>query len=224
VDFCTQNKIVLIFDAHDYSGGSNYVYNYQDGSLQAAIAWFQSLATAYKDNPYVWFQTENEPGTPNEDEMNGLYDAVRNAGNETVVALSWVTWGYTDRTVHSIANRMHNVIIDLHYYAMSTGSDNHDIEAHKNTIANNNHMINAAYKSQDGEIPICCLEFGDACCGQVEPAGQVAIQAVCESVFRGWTLWNWTTDWNHSWGHDIINDKTVAVLGGTVAQPYMLGV
>ncbi len=222
VDFCTAHRIVLIIDAHDYSGGSNWVYSYGDGSLQKAVAFFQAHGAAWKGNPWVMFQTENEPGTPNSDEMNALYDAVRGQGNETPIFLSWVTWGYTDRVDHNIAQRMHNVCIDLHCYAMGAGSNNMDINAHLAWIANTTQSINSVFKSADGEIPIMCLEFGDACCGAVEQAGLIACEAVVKSAFKGWTIWNWTTDWNHSWGVDVINNGALAVKGGAVVKPYMI--
>ena len=221
VDFCTAKHIVLIIDAHDYSGGSNWVYSYGDGSLQRAVQFFDTHAKAWKDNPWVMFQTENEPGTPNTDEMNALYDAVRNTGNNTPIFLSWVTWGFTDRVDHNIAKRMNNVLIDLHYYASGAGSGNMDINAHIKWIADTTNAINNTFKSGDGEIPICCLEFGDACCGAVEQAGLIACEAVVKSAFKGWTIWNWTTDWNHSWGVDVINDGGNAVKGGAVVKPYM---
>lgn len=222
VDFCVAHRIVLIIDAHDYSGGSNWVYSWADGTLQRAVDFFTAHAKAWNGIPWVWFQTGNEPGTPNEDQFNALYDAVRNQGNETIVVLDWVTWGYTNRTVQTIANRMHNVIIDLHYYASGAGSSNMDINAHIKWIADTTAAINAAYKSADGEIPIVCLEFGDACCGAVEPAGQVACQAVPQSAFKMWTAWNWTTDWNRSWGVDVLNNGATPVNGGAIIKPYMV--
>jgi hypothetical protein len=224
VDFCTRKKIVLLLDPHDYSGGSNWVYNWQDGSLATAEKWVATMGAAWKANPYVWTQTENEPGTPNADEINTLYDAWRNAGNPNPVIIGWVTYGYTDRVDRGITDRMTNVGIDVHFYAMTAGSDNMNEQDHINKANEIEAQIRGAYRSADGEIPVGCYEFGDACCGHVEAAGQVACSAVTKSNFKSWSLWNWTTTWNRSWGHDVINIGGRAVNAGTVVNPAMLGV
>jgi len=223
VTFCTNKKIVLLLDPHDYSGGSNWVYSWADGSLAKAQAWVQTMSAAFGNNPYVWMQTENEPGVPNDDEINTIYDAWRTkSGNPLIVG--WVTWGYTDRVTRGITNRMRNIGIDLHYYASAAGSNNMNLQDHINWIATTTAAINAAYKSNDGEIPINCFEFGDACCGSVEPAGQIAIQAVTQSAFKSWSAWNWTVQWNVSWGVDVLNNGATPVLGGKIIAPAMVGV
>jgi hypothetical protein len=96
------------------------------------------------------------------------------------------------------------------------------LQDHLNWIASTCAAINAAYKSADGEIPIVCLEFGDACCGSVEPGGLVACQAVPQSAFKMWTQWNWCTDWNRSWGVDVINLGGQSTRGGDITKPYMI--
>ena len=51
VDFCTARRIVLLVDPHDYSGGSNYVYNWADGSLGEVCDWIATIAAEWKDEP-----------------------------------------------------------------------------------------------------------------------------------------------------------------------------
>jgi hypothetical protein len=224
IDFFTSKKIITLIDPHDYSGGSNWVYNYADGTLQSAIAFLSRVATTNKNNPYVWYQTENEPGTPNRDEILGLYHAVRDTGNPHPILIGWVTWGYDYRVDRDVTAGMTNVGIDVHYYD-GTGANSGNIQDHFNAIHNmfNSVRSNLA-QSADGEIPIGIYEFGDACCGHLDAHGQVAVQAVCESPdVRGWASFNWTTDGNYAWGHDILNQRQNPVLAGTVCKPYMTG-
>lgn len=226
VDFCTRHKIVLVIDPHDYSGGSNYVLNNGDGSLPAAVNFLKAHAAAWKGNAYVWAQSQNEPGTPCEEEMGALYDAWRGQGNDSVFMLSWVTYDVLSRVSHTVANRMKNVVIDRHCYAIGAGSGNMNVQAHIDSINREVAAMTATFESQDGKIPILCFEFGDACCGSVEQAGLIAMEAVCKSAFEGWSAWNWTTGANRSWGVDILNDvvggTAVAVKGGAVIKPYMI--
>ncbi|MEP6988873.1 MAG: cellulase family glycosylhydrolase, partial [Chloroflexota bacterium] len=53
----TDRHIVVVLEAHDRIG----TY-YQGDDLNTLVAWFTDLARKYKDNPYVWFDTVNEPG------------------------------------------------------------------------------------------------------------------------------------------------------------------
>ncbi|HEY9845677.1 MAG TPA: cellulase family glycosylhydrolase, partial [Candidatus Caenarcaniphilales bacterium] len=59
VNAFTKRGIVVMFDAHDRTGG---YYEAADGSLQKLKSWYRELAQKHKDNPYVWFNVMNEPG------------------------------------------------------------------------------------------------------------------------------------------------------------------
>ena len=119
---------------------------------------------------------------------------------------------------------MTNIAGDWHYYAYHCGSEEMNVEAHKNWIANQNAQLNATYQCVDGVVPMTIMEFGDACCGAVEAAGNIAVQAVAESNVKGWCVFNWTTWWNCAWGVDVLNEGTTNVKGGVVIEPYMIGV
>jgi hypothetical protein len=118
---------------------------------------------------------------------------------------------------------MTNVAIDLHYYPNAAG-DSQNPDDHRKWIADNVGAINNVYHSQDGKVPVCCLEFGDACCGHVSPGGNAGCEAVATSAFEGWTHWNWTTWWNYTWAHDVINQGENAVNTGIVTAAHMQGV
>ena len=53
----TKRKVVVMFEAHDRTGGY-----FADSDLTTLVNWYKQLAQKYKDNPYVWFDVMNEPG------------------------------------------------------------------------------------------------------------------------------------------------------------------
>lgn len=53
----TARGVVVVIETHE----SSNTY-YQGAQLTQAANWYASLATKYKNNPYVWFSTGNEPG------------------------------------------------------------------------------------------------------------------------------------------------------------------
>ncbi|MDM9383863.1 cellulase family glycosylhydrolase [Chlorogloeopsis sp. ULAP01] len=54
----TSRKIVVMFEAHDRTGGF-----YEGSDLTKLVDWYRTLAKKYRNNPYVWFDVMNEPGT-----------------------------------------------------------------------------------------------------------------------------------------------------------------
>ena len=87
----TAKKLVVMIDCHDGNITVKDV-NYDNPSVQSAMNFFDTLAKAYKNNPYVWFNTVNEPwGSSNipqwSDLQNKLYARIRaNAPDNIFVA------------------------------------------------------------------------------------------------------------------------------------------
>ena len=53
----TSRKVVVIFEAHDWTG------SYPSGTALTALQnWHKNQAARYKNNTYVWFNVMNEPG------------------------------------------------------------------------------------------------------------------------------------------------------------------
>ena len=52
-----KSPVVVMLEAHE----STDTY-FEGAQLNQVTAWYTSLATRYKDNPYVWFNVGNEPG------------------------------------------------------------------------------------------------------------------------------------------------------------------
>lgn len=57
----TSRNIVCMVDIHTVNGGNTG--RYLDGTLQQVGDWWVAFAQQWKDNPYVWFNLYNEPGS-----------------------------------------------------------------------------------------------------------------------------------------------------------------
>ena len=135
VEAATARKIVVILEDHTTIGS----FNWRREDIEA----FAKLAARYKNNPYVWFGTSNEPETSNHEkiaqQIRATYDAIRNAGSDAIVMMelhggwggehlleypSYYAGGPVPRYPNSgpgaggsTVSPMNNVIIDMHFYA-----------------------------------------------------------------------------------------------------------
>jgi Cellulase (glycosyl hydrolase family 5) len=106
-------------------GGSGVVFT---GSvLTNELNWYASLATAFKNNPYVWFGTDNEPSyNPSLAALSTwqqqTYNAIRGAGNNNPILIDEPaggnpnTMGPSNGLTASVYAGMTNIIWDLHQY------------------------------------------------------------------------------------------------------------
>jgi mannan endo-1,4-beta-mannosidase len=67
VDAYTAAKVVVMFTTHDKTGGL-----FSGSSLEVLKEFYTDLAKRYKDNPYVWFEPQNEPGGNNHEAIYNL--------------------------------------------------------------------------------------------------------------------------------------------------------
>ena len=134
IESATARRIVVLVEDHSTIG--NFTWT------QRQINTYKTLATRYKDNPYVWFGTENEPDSTNREgivqNMRATYDAIRSTGNNNIVCILSRGGGYTE-DILTYANYiqggavpnypnsgpgagaanvtpMRNVIWDMHFY------------------------------------------------------------------------------------------------------------
>jgi len=88
VDAFTSQGVVVIFEGHDRIGSY-----YAGEDLDTLVNWFTDLARRYRDNPYVWFDVMNEPGSRRGIEseqwinMHGrVIEGIRNiAGSDNII-------------------------------------------------------------------------------------------------------------------------------------------
>jgi len=99
VEAATSRRIVVLLEDHSTIGN----FTWTQGQIDA----YTTFAARYKDNPYVWFGTENEPDLPNTTNnpnnrerivQNGraTYDAIRSTGNNNIVCILSRGGGYTE--------------------------------------------------------------------------------------------------------------------------------
>ncbi len=91
VQTLTAKKVVV--EIEDHSGDASNNTHLETGSaLTSEDDWYASLAATYKDNPYVWFGTMNEPGygadVPSvEAQIVSNYNAIRGAGDNSPILM-----------------------------------------------------------------------------------------------------------------------------------------
>jgi hypothetical protein len=161
--------------------------------LQNEVNWFSQLATEFKNNPYVWFSTANEPqNTPGNasDEQLAVYNAIRATGNTSMVGLDLIGGESPTDYDKSVYAHMSNVHWDAHYYNWQTG---YSADLGTNVAALQNEIrALAPIPDKDGVIPTIVGEFGDATDGgHIDPGGSAAAQAVLDvaSTYSGSTAW-----------------------------------
>jgi len=95
VETYTSRGLVVMFDAHDKIGG------YFEGTeLDTLKDFFRDLAIKYKNNPYVWFNVQNEPGgtTLNREKWLKVHQEVirvvrDEAGANNIIVCDGAAWG-----------------------------------------------------------------------------------------------------------------------------------
>lgn len=208
IQWLTANKVVVLVEDHSGYGG-NKDPPVSGSGLTQSNNFFTSWATKYKNNPYVWFASLNEPGyncggacvSQNHQQV---YNAVRNTGNGTVVLFDPIgggdpvglgNSGCGNCLVASTYTNMHNVIWDIHYYAWVIPNGGQNNTNYSDAVNKLSSMLSLAgqFTSSDGPIPIIIGEFGDSTDGvSVDPAGMNVVNAVLSNtVALGFAPWNW---------------------------------
>jgi hypothetical protein len=175
----TSQGVVVELEDHNYP-------NVATGSdLTTACQWYASVASAFKDNPYVWFGTQNEPNPGSGDvhaEVNAVYQAIRGTGNNNIIMVNF------DDPTGLISPGMSNVVWDQHFYNNNPNSSNYS-----DVVASLNRQVSA--DEAVANIPVVIGEYGPASGSygaQDDPNGDLATQAV-EASGLGSAAWAWTS-------------------------------
>jgi Cellulase (glycosyl hydrolase family 5) len=165
----TSNGIVVEAEVH-YTGA------YASGqALIDAKRWLAEWASTFKDNPMVWFGTQNEPhGNAHgiSRMMRVMYDAVRNTGNKSPVLFCCGNPGdeITGMDPAQFSSTS-NTGFDTHYYGwiVSSGLSLGQVAAQC-----------SAFRNQQGPMTVFCLETGDSTDGRNRDANwkQVLLQSL----------------------------------------------
>ena len=91
----TERRIVVILELHDYTGifpplEDNGGYKTPQGDIIRPLsdlkAWWVDKAKRFGDNPYVWFNIMNEPGSDNSEKSANLWFEVHDTVIEAIRA------------------------------------------------------------------------------------------------------------------------------------------
>ncbi len=153
------------------------------------------MASYFKNNPYVWLGTDNEPATAGgslSDWQLATYNAIRDTGNTNPMLLEPSGSrppGYGGTPLQAAMNpadytTMTNVIWDPHCYGYQSSYDTNQADVNANVQA----MITASQTIQgaDGVIPVIIGEYGPG----TDPNGTQEVTAVINSGV-GSTAWAW---------------------------------
>jgi hypothetical protein len=202
----TFKHIVVVIEDHPWPSPGTY----KGTKLETESIWYASLAAAFKNNPYVWFGTMNEPSvTPYgpalaaiTDQQVATYDAIRDTGNQTIILLELNGGGNPGSVgagfgmTESAYARMTNIVWDLHFYGWGSkySTDPATVAASLAGSRRDGYGI-AAAQSITGpggaKIPVIIGEFGDSTDGtKVDPNGIEVVDAVLNSGY-GFAAWAW---------------------------------
>jgi hypothetical protein len=184
----TSHGIVVEIEHHIGAGGG--VPPLTGDALAQENAWFTSIGSAFKSNPYVWYGTLNEPldtgssagllGT----ELASNYQAIRSTGNNNPIMLSL---GSGPAPVDT--SQWNNIIGDQHFYGWTSGYSTIQsvVTANLNSIVANDAMVSA-----DGRVPLIIGEYGDSTDPSkgLDANGAQVIQAAQQSGL-GAIAWAW---------------------------------
>lgn len=217
VNDLTSHGIIVSFDLH-------YTGNAISPNDQTANSWFAKAAAQYKNNPMVWYNTQNEPhGSGISAMMLGQYNAIRGAGATAPISLAIGNPGgeMTSMSQSDFAG-MTNVTWDLHYYGWVPNSMNLSYKQLLSQLS--------AFRSKDGVIPDMCLEFGDSTDGaNVDTKWQYVLSQVLDpstGPVGGYSAWIWNWD-NSNMGDRLLDSpfdgSAVSAGGGKMIQAAMNG-
>jgi hypothetical protein len=235
----------IVVEIEDHTGISATPYT--GSQLAAEQAWYSTLATTFKNNPYVWFGTFNEPGQGTD--LAGIaaqelatYNTIRAAGNNNPILMEEPSGGNPGLVGANAAgydsagpmspsdySQMTNIIWDLHYYGwVSNYSTNGaTVAADLQGSAGGASGIAGAQTitSADGTVPVIIGEFGNSTTGgAIDANGDQVIQAVTQSG-HGYLAWGWDPD---EQGDQLTTDsgqmtgygqQIAAAIGSTAATP-----
>jgi hypothetical protein len=200
----TAHGVVVEIEDHPWP----LAHPYTGGALANETAWYASLATTFKNNPYVWFGTMNEPQSDYgsaesaiSDQEVAIYNAIRGTGNGTIIMMSLLGGGNPGTvgdgfgmTTSDYAT-MTKIVWDLHHYGWMSGYSQ-DLATEKAAVTGSPQSgsgITAAQtiRSADGVVPVIIGEYGNSTTGEdIDPNGDVVVQAVQQSGY-GSVAWAW---------------------------------
>jgi hypothetical protein len=207
----TAKRIVVEIENHPWPSPGTH----KGAKLAAESNWYASLASAFKNNPYVWFGTMNEPavtpyGPPEAaitDQEVATYEAIRGTGSKAIILMELDGGGNPGSIgagfgmTESAYAKMTNIVWDLHYYGWGSkfNTDQAAVTAALMGSARGGYGIAAAQtitSADGGKVPVIIGEFGDSTDGsKIDPNATQVVNAVLNSDY-GFAAWAWESGSN----------------------------
>ncbi|WP_013321040.1 glycoside hydrolase family 5 protein [Gloeothece verrucosa] len=130
VDAFTSQRAVVIFDAHDRIG-----CYYTGNDFEILKNYWRDMAREFGNNPYVWFNLQNEPGNgwanPSQwvSYHRELIDIIRSQGANNLIIVDGEAWGqdYRTQTIPNHALEImegnENILFSIHAYDQWNGQN-----------------------------------------------------------------------------------------------------
>jgi mannan endo-1,4-beta-mannosidase len=204
IDVMSANHVVVEIEDHPWPLANAY----SGAQLTDETNWYASLAATYKNNPYVWFGSMNEPqGGDITGQQVATYQAIRNQNaNNMILFEAGVGAGNPGQTGPAALDAssysgMHNIVWDMHFYGWVNGEvpDQSSLDGKLLGAAGTGTGIRSLQEiaSGDGAIPIINAEFGNSTDGNsIDANGDQVIYAVTNwAIANGYTsgfaAWHW---------------------------------
>lgn len=197
----------IVVEIEDHTGISQQPAT--GSALATQQAWYSAAASLYKNNPYVWFGTPNEPypvQTNNGDDVTTqhveTYNTIRATGNTNPIMICLIGGGNpgnlpggnsTPLTAGRYAS-MTNVLWDLHQYDYEFPAPG-GYSTNETTISSGIAGYIARIQtvtSADGVMPVIIGEFGDSTDGVNVDPGAVQLVDAVGHCGHGFLAWAWT--------------------------------
>jgi hypothetical protein len=190
----------------DYQPGQPQVRS--GGDLDGAANWYSALAAHYKDQPRVWWTTENEAGGNQSEYHNRIYDTIRNAGNNSMIWMESQNGNATGTGGLNAGDygRMHNVGWNIHVYPWEYNKGSQNQNDYDNAARSFVQRFQSFANSADGVMPVMMGEGGNSTSGNGVDPDDVKVNNVWACVqsflnctgtgsqdFRAYAAW--LTDW-----------------------------
>lgn len=189
VNDMTNNHVAVVFEDHNIN--ETVLTSSTTPTLAAETAWYVSVVNAYPNNPYVLFQTMNEPNVGDGAQMQATYNGIRGAGCSRLIFFEagFAAQGNLSGIDTSIFSTMTNVAWDYHAYVdpPNNWTVQQIVTRNNTTIAN----LNAVH-SADGVMPVLLLEIGNQIVYATnnDPSGVAEITAAFQNPV-GACAWIW---------------------------------
>jgi len=210
VDWVTSLGMGIILDLHWNNGGQQKMADLN------SITFWSTIASKYKNNPWVIFELYNEPhdvswdvwlkGDSEWTGMAQLYTAVRNAGAQNLVIINGLNWAY------DLSNVTNNLIPGATNFIFGTHPYDYDGKQ-KGDWPGGFGYLASTYN-------VMMTEFGQYCNSDTYVQD---LLAYAQSLNLHWSAWAWYV--SGCAFPSIINDwdGTPTVPVGTIVQQYLQG-